>query len=76
MKHEDSFIYLSAINGIATLATLYPEKVIELLVQEFIDVTSTSEDNPKSPDTRAKIGEILVKVTRSLGTLAETMSII
>lgn len=70
LKHEDSFIYLSAINGIATLATSYPQKVIELLVREFIDVTSASKESTISPDTRAKIGEILVRVTRSLGELA------
>ncbi|XP_046735251.1 transport and Golgi organization protein 6 homolog isoform X2 [Diprion similis] len=70
LKHEDSFIYLSAINGLATLASVYPEKVIEVLVHEFIDITSASKECTISPDNRAKIGEILVKVTRSLGELA------
>ncbi|XP_012251932.2 transport and Golgi organization protein 6 homolog [Athalia rosae] len=69
LKHEDSFIYLSAINGISTLATSYPKTVIELLVHEFINVTSNSKDSSLSPDTRAKIGEVLVRVTRSLGDL-------
>ncbi|XP_046410358.1 transport and Golgi organization protein 6 homolog isoform X1 [Neodiprion fabricii] len=72
LKHEDSFIYLSAINGLAALASAYPEKVIEVLVHEFIDITSASKESTISPDTRAKIGEILVKVTRSLGELAPT----
>ncbi|XP_015430063.1 PREDICTED: transport and Golgi organization protein 6 homolog [Dufourea novaeangliae] len=70
LKHEDSFIYLTAINGLCALATSYPQVVIETLVHEYIDMPQRVSIGDITVETRAKLGEILVKVTRSLGEIA------
>ncbi|KAG7208656.1 hypothetical protein KM043_014861 [Ampulex compressa] len=70
VKHEDSFIYLAAINGLCALATLYPEIVIETLVQEYIDMPQRIPNGEITIETRIKLGEILVKTTRGLGEMA------
>ncbi|XP_078043925.1 transport and golgi organization 6 isoform X2 [Augochlora pura] len=70
LKHEDSFIYLAAINGLCALATSYPQVVIETLVHEYIDMPQRTSTNEITVETRTKLGEILVKVTRGLGEMA------
>ncbi|KOC59653.1 Transmembrane and coiled-coil domain-containing protein 7 [Habropoda laboriosa] len=67
LKHEDSFIYLAAINGLCALANSYPQVVIETLVQEYIDMPQRLSTGEITVETRIKLGEILVKVTRALG---------
>ncbi|XP_034187175.1 transport and golgi organization 6 [Osmia lignaria lignaria] len=67
LKHEDSFIYLTAINGLCTFAVAYPQIVIETLVQEYIDMPQRISIGELTAETRMKLGEILVKVTRGLG---------
>ncbi|XP_058804800.1 transport and Golgi organization protein 6 homolog [Phymastichus coffea] len=70
LDHEDSFIYLAAINGLCALSSMFPEKVLEILVHEFIGLTQQLKNRDVTPETRAKLGEILVKTTRSLGEVA------
>ena len=70
LKHEDSFIYLAAINGLCALATSFPEVVIETLVQEYIEIPQYVSTGEVAIETRIKLGEILVKVTRALGEMA------
>ncbi|XP_014210904.2 transport and Golgi organization protein 6 homolog, partial [Copidosoma floridanum] len=67
LDHEDSFIYLAAVNGICALSSKFPDKVIEILIQEFIGLTQQTKNRDVAPETRAKLGEILVKTTRALG---------
>lgn len=67
MKHEDSFIYLAAINGLCVLATSYPQVIIKMLVQEYINMPQRVSAKEITVETRTKLGEILVKVTRTLG---------
>lgn len=67
MKHEDSFIYLAAINGLCVLTTSYPQVVIEMLIQEYINMPQRVSAKEITVETRIKLGEILVKVTRTLG---------
>lgn len=67
VKHEDSFIYLAAINGLCALATSYPEVVVKTLVQEYIDIPQRISGGDINVETRVKLGEILVKMTRNLG---------
>lgn len=70
LKHEDSFIYLATVNGVCSLAIHFPQKVLEILVQEFIDMPQRTTTGEIAPETRAKLGEILVKTTRALGDMA------
>ncbi|XP_017758255.1 PREDICTED: transport and Golgi organization protein 6 homolog [Eufriesea mexicana] len=70
LKHEDSFIYLTAINGLCALTSSYPQMVIEMLVQEYIDMPQRIAAREITVETRIKLGEILVKVTKNLGEMA------
>ncbi|CAH1779818.1 unnamed protein product [Owenia fusiformis] len=65
LKHDDTYIYLSAINGLVSLSNSCHDKVVPLLVNEF----SQKSDNNITMETRIKLGEALVKSTRSLGEL-------
>lgn len=67
LKHEDSFIYLASINGLCALATAFPDKVIETLMLEYIDMPKRAAVSEITVETRIKLGEILVKTTRALG---------
>lgn len=69
MKHEDSFIYLAAINGLCALTTSYPQMVIETLMQEYIAMPQRASSEDLTVEVRIKLGEVLVKVTRALGIL-------
>ncbi|KAG7246111.1 hypothetical protein CRUP_037491, partial [Coryphaenoides rupestris] len=35
LEHDDSFVYLSAIQGLAVLADVYPGRILERLIGEF-----------------------------------------
>ncbi|XP_046828756.1 transport and Golgi organization protein 6 homolog [Vespa crabro] len=72
LKHEDSFIYLAAINGMCSLAVTYPQIVIETLVQEYINMPQRITSGDISVENRIKLGEILVKTTRGLGEMTLT----
>lgn len=49
------------------MSAMFPDKVVEILVQEFIGLTQQTRNRDVAPETRAKLGEILVKTTRGLG---------
>ncbi|KAK0179344.1 hypothetical protein PV327_005103 [Microctonus hyperodae] len=70
LKDEDSFIYLSAINGLCAMAVSFPQEIIELLIEEFVNMPQRNKNNEIAPENRAKLGEILVKTTRALGEMA------
>ncbi|XP_018404878.1 PREDICTED: transport and Golgi organization protein 6 homolog [Cyphomyrmex costatus] len=70
LKHEDSFIYLASINGLCALATAFPEKVIETLMLEYIDMPKRAAISEITIETRIKLGEILVKTTKALGEMS------
>ncbi|RZC37025.1 transport and Golgi organization protein 6, partial [Asbolus verrucosus] len=64
LKDEDSFIYLNAVQGLAALADVFPDTVLEVLCEEYADFAKKSEE------TRLKLGEVLVRVVKSLGEMA------
>lgn len=60
LRHEDSYIYLAAINGLEALALVHTGVALDLLSEEYVD-------NGKDVNVRMKVGEVLVRVTRMLG---------
>ncbi|XP_057567647.1 transport and Golgi organization protein 6 homolog [Hippopotamus amphibius kiboko] len=62
LEHEDSFVYLSAIQGVALLSDVYPEKILPGLLAQY----DGSKDK-HTPETSMKVGEILMRVVRALG---------
>ncbi|XP_049867683.1 transport and Golgi organization protein 6 [Pectinophora gossypiella] len=76
LKDTDSYVYLAAINGIASLGTHCTEDVLQVLCKEFLQLTSelksieTKDDQNKTAEMRMKIGDVIVKVTKRLGEMA------
>lgn len=61
LKDEDSFIYLNAVQGLASLADSFTDTILEALCEEYSDFTK------KDPEIRMKLGEALVRVVKILG---------
>nr|XP_023018764.1 transport and Golgi organization protein 6 homolog [Leptinotarsa decemlineata] len=68
LKNEDSFIYLSAIGGLASLADVFPDSVLQILCEEYSD--SSRKITEDGHEVRMKLGECLVRVTKKLGDMA------
>lgn len=71
LEHEDSFVYLSAIQGLAVLADSYPGQILERLLKDFRHGPSLPSSNKeRSLETRLKVGEVLMRASRAMGELA------
>ncbi|XP_032087061.1 transport and Golgi organization protein 6 homolog [Thamnophis elegans] len=62
LEHKDSFVYLSAIQGLALLSDASPQDVLPLLLSQYAGAPLA--------ETRMKVGEALLRTTRALGDLA------
>ncbi|KAI6054448.1 transport and Golgi organization protein 6 homolog [Marmota monax] len=62
LEHEDSFVYLSAIQGVALLSDVYPEKILVDLLAQY-----DSGKDKYTPEIRMKVGEVLMRIVRALG---------
>ncbi|KAK7864941.1 hypothetical protein R5R35_004931 [Gryllus longicercus] len=65
LKYEDSYIYLLAINGLAAMSNMFPDVVIKLLIQEYLEY-KPKNDAENLTDIRLKVGEVLVRVSKTL----------
>ncbi|XP_059713571.1 transport and Golgi organization protein 6 homolog [Haemorhous mexicanus] len=66
VKHEDAFVYLSAIQGVALLSSEYPERILPVLLAQYERPAQGKEDTMAAV-SRMKLGEVLMRVTRALG---------
>ncbi|XP_019330220.1 PREDICTED: transport and Golgi organization protein 6 homolog [Aptenodytes forsteri] len=66
VQHEDAFVYLSAIQGVALLSSEYPERILPVLLARYGCPARGMEDTTAAI-TRMKLGEVLMRVTRALG---------
>ncbi|XP_051025039.1 transport and Golgi organization protein 6 homolog [Acomys russatus] len=62
LEHEDTFVYLSAIQGVALLSDVCPEEILVDLLTKY-----DSGKDKHTPETRMKVGEVLMRVVRALG---------
>ncbi|XP_029288741.1 LOW QUALITY PROTEIN: transport and Golgi organization protein 6 homolog [Cottoperca gobio] len=70
LEHEDSFVYLSAIQGLAVLADSYPKRILERLLKDFQHGPSLPTSNKdRCLETRLKVGEVLMRASRAMGEL-------
>eukprot|EP00062_Callorhinchus_milii_P021763 gi/632978818/ref/XP_007906127.1/ PREDICTED: transport and Golgi organization protein 6 homolog [Callorhinchus milii] len=69
LGHEDSFVYLTAIQGLEVLSDSAPDHMLLHLLREY-QSTSLREQTAGSVDRRMKMGEVLMRVTRALGAVA------
>uniref|UniRef100_UPI0037E77882 transport and Golgi organization protein 6 homolog n=1 Tax=Semicossyphus pulcher TaxID=241346 RepID=UPI0037E77882 len=71
VEHEDTFVYLSAIQGLAALADSYPERILERLLKDFqLGPSLPTSNTERSLETRLKVGEVLMRASRAMGELA------
>uniref|UniRef100_A0A8B9KYV5 Transport and golgi organization 6 homolog (Drosophila) n=1 Tax=Astyanax mexicanus TaxID=7994 RepID=A0A8B9KYV5_ASTMX len=71
LEHEDSFVYLSAIQGLVALADSFPEQILQRLLAEYqTGDSATSPNRGRSLETRLKVGEALMRASRAMGDLA------
>lgn len=66
LKNEDSFIYLSAIGGLAAMGELCPDSILPLIAEEYADYTIQRAFEDEI-ELRLKLGEVLLRVTKALG---------
>ncbi|XP_072278694.1 transport and Golgi organization protein 6 homolog isoform X1 [Pyxicephalus adspersus] len=66
LEQEDSFVYLSAIQGVAVLSGDIPERILPILLAQYVG-SASSKSKTLSPETRMKVGEALMRCTRTLG---------
>nr|CAD7427174.1 unnamed protein product [Timema monikensis] len=68
IRHTDSYIYLSSIDGLAAMANIFPSTILHALLDEFNEIRSRrngSED--EISQLKMKVGEALMRATKSLG---------
>ncbi|CAG7824847.1 unnamed protein product [Allacma fusca] len=76
VKHEDSYIYLMSIQGLATLGAKFHSIVVPVLVEQYAFENPHSEKVCKGmkaeekSELRMKIGEALVRIVQKLGNFA------
>ncbi|NXR49745.1 TNG6 protein, partial [Hippolais icterina] len=66
VQHEDAFVYLSAIQGIALLSSEYPERILPVLLAQY-ECPAWGTEDAMAAVTRMKLGEVLMRVTWALG---------
>ncbi|EDO42830.1 predicted protein, partial [Nematostella vectensis] len=72
LAHDDSYIYLAAVQGLVALAGLRPDPVLPHLARQF--ATCAPAIPQRSPELRMKLGEALVRATRACGPLVPRFS--
>ncbi|KAL7878718.1 hypothetical protein AOLI_G00096920 [Acnodon oligacanthus] len=71
LEHEESFVYLSAIQGLVVLADSFPEQILQRLLAEYqAGPNAGSLSRGRSLETRLKVGEALMRASRAMGDLA------
>ncbi|XP_040280292.1 transport and Golgi organization protein 6 homolog [Bufo bufo] len=66
LEQEDPFVYLSAIQGIAVMSGDIPERILPILLAQYESAVPPKAKAP-APETRMKVGEALMRCTRTLG---------
>ncbi|XP_067854338.1 transport and Golgi organization protein 6 homolog [Heptranchias perlo] len=69
LSHEDSFVYLSAIQGLSVLSDVFPDRILPRLLDEY-RTSPQGTEKTRSVETRMKMGEVLMRSTRGLGEIA------
>ncbi|XP_033012960.1 transport and Golgi organization protein 6 homolog isoform X3 [Lacerta agilis] len=69
LEHEDSFVYLSAIQGVVLLSDAFPERVLPYLLAQYGSAHPGTQE-AQTVKTRMKVGEALMRITRALGDMA------
>jgi len=66
IEDEDTYIYLSCINGLVSCARYRAEPVLDTLTREFTQVYQRKDLGDQAVEARTKIGEALARATKEL----------
>ena len=66
LAHPDTYIYLQAVAGLSALGDVAPDTVLPALLKEY-------SQGGRAAETRLKLGEAIVRISRSLGESNETI---
>ncbi|XP_075709442.1 transport and Golgi organization protein 6 homolog [Rhinoderma darwinii] len=66
LEEDDPFVYLSAIQGIAVMSRDIPERILPILLAQYESAVAPKTKAPAT-ETRMKVGEALMRCTRTLG---------
>ncbi|KAL4657090.1 hypothetical protein GN956_G4043 [Arapaima gigas] len=70
LDHDDSFVYLSAIQGLAVLADAFPERILQRLLEEYNAGPAEGTTQKARPlESRLKVGEVLMRASQAMGDL-------
>ena len=67
IKSDDSYVYLAAINGLISLVDYDQNRILDLLLNEYI--LNSKNDKRLDMETKLKIGEVLTKTVRKFNEL-------
>ncbi|CAG0885090.1 unnamed protein product [Cyprideis torosa] len=71
VRNADSYAYLAAIEGLATLADVFPDEIVPFLCKQYSDFEQLHpEGSDAGFEIRAKVGEALVRTIERLGAMA------
>ena len=79
LQHDDSYVFLTAINGLAAIGDTFPDETLPLLIGEYSLVydrlniiTHVVHSNATHPvDVRLKMGDVMLKVVQHTGQVSE-----
>jgi len=66
IEDDDTYIYLSCINGLVSCARYRTEQVLDTLTREFTQVYQRKHLGDQAVEIRTKIGEALARATKEL----------
>ena len=69
LQSNESYVYLSAINGLVAVADQYSEVVVNTLTEEYLNISQRVQ---LDDEIRVKLGEALVRISKLLGEMAIT----
>jgi len=73
LEDDDTYIYLSSINGLVSCARYNTDKVLDILTREYTEVyqrqPGLTDNSEKAVEVRTKLGEALVRATKELADL-------
>ena len=67
LDHDDTYIYLAAMQGLAALADHAPQQVVPTLVHEYANLGTQAKQHMHKAEFRMKLGEVIMKTIRQLG---------
>eukprot|EP01114_Cavostelium_apophysatum_P022840 TRINITY_DN8403_c0_g1_i1.p1 TRINITY_DN8403_c0_g1~~TRINITY_DN8403_c0_g1_i1.p1 ORF type:complete len:982 (-),score=260.75 TRINITY_DN8403_c0_g1_i1:105-3050(-) len=73
IQHDDSFVYLIAVRGLAALADVHPDRIIPIITEYYANNLAAQKPGENSiagtlnEVTRTKVGEALVQIAKRCG---------